>query len=127
MPKIGRFDEVASIETVRRNLPAARQQFGSILSGKTAIGEDLVLLLAGNNRSHLRGPIERIADPDLASPLDQRGQKLVVDILVEKEPGSGGTALTGIGEDREERPVDRFIEISIGENDVRAICHRVRA
>ncbi len=41
---------------------------------------------------------------------------------MQEEPRSGGAALTGIGVDGEERSVDRLIEVSIRENDIRTLA-----
>ena len=39
-----------------------------------------------------------------------------------EEPGAGGAALAGIGEDGEEGTVDRLVEIRVREDDVRALA-----
>ena len=57
--------------------------------------------------------------PRLAHEL---AQELVVDVLMQEEPGAGRAALTGVGEDGEEGTVDRLVEIGVREDDVRALA-----
>ena len=50
------------------------------------------------------------------------GQELVVDRPVQEEAGTRGATLASIGEDREQRPVNRFVQIRVREDDVRALA-----
>ena len=45
-----------------------------------------------------------------------------MNVLVEKEAGACGAALAGVGEDGEERAIDRFIDDRVGKDDVRALA-----
>lgn len=80
------------------------------------------MLLLADDRSHLGFPVERIAHPDLAHLVDIGREEFVVDVLVEKQAGAGGAALSGIGEDRKERAIDRFLQIGIREDDIRTLA-----
>ena len=66
--------------------------------------------------------LEWIADADLARLAHELAQELVVDVLVQEEPGAGGAALAGVGEDGEEGTVDRLVEIGVREDDVWALA-----
>ena len=118
----GRLDEVAVGQLGRRHPLAAGQQLGAILDRELAVIEDAIPLLRRDHRPHLGLEVERIADADLARLVDERAGEVVVDALVQEETSPGRAALAGIGVDREERAVDRLVDIGVREDDVRALA-----
>ena len=45
---------------------------------------------------------------------------------MQEQPGASGAALPGVGVDREERAVDRLIEIRVGKDDVRTLAAKLQ-
>src|SRR3954463_8262146 len=66
--------------------------------------------------------LERISYTDLLRSLDEPREELVMHIFVQEEARSRGAALSSVCVDREKRSGDRFVEIGIVKDDVRAFA-----
>ena len=62
------------------------------------VGAHRLELLVADDRAHVGGLVERIADLERLDLLDQRVHELVVDVLVDEQPGARGAGLALPGE-----------------------------
>ncbi len=62
--------------------------------------------------------VEGSTEPDRAGPRDQLVDELVVDRLLDQEPGTGRADLAGVQEHRGQREVERRLTVGVGEDDV---------
>ena len=62
--------------------------------------------------------VERPAEPDQLGAADQLVDELVVDRLLDDQPGAGRAHLAGVQEHRGQREVQRGLAVGVGEHDV---------
>ncbi len=79
---------------------------------------DLLAVLGTGQRAGLGLVVERAAQPDQLRPLDQPVDELVVDRLLDEQPGPGRADLAGVQEDGGEGVVDGDLAVGVGEDDV---------
>ena len=65
--------------------------------------------------------IQRIADHHAPRPLRERGDELVVGVLVDEDARAGVAHLALVLEDPPEAGLDRRLEVRVGEHDLRAL------
>ena len=83
---------------------------------------DAVELLAADERAHLRGAIERLADRDGSRLLDHRVDELLVDRPLDQDAAACRADLALVEEHAEQRAFDRHLEVGVGEEDVRRLA-----
>ena len=86
------------------------------------VGFDAFAMDRRDDRAHLALRIEAVADANLLRALDEPLDETIVERAFENEPRSGRADLSRVGEDAEERVVDRRLEIGVGEDDVRRLA-----
>src|SRR5205085_1320863 len=100
----------------------ARDDLGALLP--TALDEVVHprAVRVGDQRPHLRLGIERIADLQPAGLVDELGDELVVERLLDEHARTRLATLTGGVVDRPDRARDRVREVRVGEDEVRALA-----
>ncbi len=78
---------------------------------------DLRELICGGNRPDLRLLVEGIAQPQLGEPRLQVLHELVMDALVDDQPGGSDTALAGCTPDPRDDRWDNLVEVGVVEHD----------
>ena len=101
-----------------RRLPP-HSSVGAFVASGFDVGFDALAMHRRNDRPHLGIRIETVADANLLRPLDEALDETVVQRLFEEQSRTRRADLPGVGEDAEERVVDRGLEIGIGKDDVR--------
>ena len=97
---------------------AAAAQHGALGEPGGDVRLDLVAVRGAGERAGLGLLVERAAEPDPPGPLDELVDELVVDRLLDQQPGAGRADLAGVQEDRGQREVERHLEVGVGEDDV---------
>jgi hypothetical protein len=82
----------------------------------------LLQLRLGGDRAHLRGCLQRIAEPDVVGTLDQAAYEAVVDAALHESAGACDAGLPGRGEDSRQHAGLRLRQIGVVEHDVRALA-----
>src|SRR4051794_10317756 len=100
-----------------RPLPAAaeRRPLGDT-SGD--IGLHLAAVLRGDERTGLGVVVERAADANPSGAGDELVDELVVDGLLDDQPGPGRADLPGVQEHGRQSEVERRVAVGVGEHDV---------
>ena len=62
--------------------------------------------------------VEGAAETDVAGPLDELGDELVGDRVLDHQPGARGADLPGVQEHRGHRHVERSLAVGVGEDEV---------
>ena len=97
---------------------AAAAQHGALGEPAGDVRLDLVAVRRAGERTGLGLVVERAAEPDPLRPLDERVDEVVVDRLLDEQPGAGRADLAGVQEDRGQRVVEGDLEVGVGEDDV---------
>lgn len=110
----GRLDEIAAVPITG----AARQQLGAFLLARVNQRKDLLELILVHLGSLLHAQVERISHGPLLGALNAPSDKLVIDGVLDKDPGSSAAALALIEEESEVGRLHRMIQIAILEDNV---------
>ena len=79
---------------------------------------DLLAVRGGDQRAGLGLVVERAAEPDPLGAADELVDELVVDRLLDDQPGTGRAHLARVQEHRGQREVERGLAVGVGEHDV---------
>src|SRR5918994_2552409 len=90
------------------------------------VGGDLLAVVGGDQGSHLRRLVERVADPEtLYHGLHER-EELVEGAFLDQEARAGAAVLTGVTEDGDGRRSGRFLQVCVGEDHVRGLAAQLQ-
>ena len=97
---------------------ATTPEYGALGDAGGDVRLDLVAVRGAGQRPGLGLLVERAAEADPSGAVHDRVDELVVDRLLDDEPGAGRADLAGVQEHGGEREVERDLEIGVGEDDV---------
>ena len=95
-----RLDEVTRFEPLRA--AAAREHPRPLLVAERDVAEHALHLRLRDQRAHLGDRVDARADARVLHRLEQLGEGLVVDLLLDEQPRAGGAHLALVEEDAEE-------------------------
>src|SRR5712692_11181247 len=100
----------------RRGVPADRDR-------RVVVDErrDLLALLGGDQRPHLRLLVERVADPELVDRVREQLEEAIERASLDEDPRARAAVLAGVPEHCERRSRRSRLEIRVGEDDVRRL------
>ena len=97
---------------------ATAAEHGALGEAPRDVRLDLVAVRGAGQRAGLGLVVERAAEPDRGRPLDQPVDELVVDLVLDDEPGARRADLAGVQEDGGEGEVEGDVEVGVGEDQV---------
>ncbi len=111
-----------------RLVRAAGDHARTFLLADADVARHLFPVLARDHRAEIRARIGRIADHQVVRAAREFLHEAVVDRALHEDPRAGGAAFAVDREDREQRRVERAIEIGVVENEHRRLAaelHRI--
>ena len=118
----GRRDKVSLGERPIGQLLAAGHRPRTFLAGDVEVSGDALELLLGDQRADLGIGIDTVADLEALAEIGDAADEFVIDLALDKEPGTGAADLSGVGEHRHAGAWHRAFEIGIGKHDVRRLA-----
>src|SRR6266566_9496754 len=92
------------------------------LGGELEVGLDTGLLLGRDDRPHVRVEVRGVAHLDGLRPLDHSSDELIVERIRQEQSGARLAGLPLVEAEREERSVDRRVQVGVGQDDVRSLA-----
>src|SRR5438067_9529044 len=106
---------------------AARSEGRTFGSAGGDVREYALAMRGGDERSHLRFVVERIADVHLSERLDERLREAMVDRTLHQDAAARATILAGVAEGGGDGRGDGAIEIAILEDQVGRLAAELQA
>src|SRR5256885_2152989 len=101
---------------------AARDETRALLLARLDVGEHRIHLLLGDDGTHPRGLVHRVAHLEGFHLVGELRQQRVVDLLLDEESRARGTHLALVVEDAGQRALDRRVHVGVREDDVRRLA-----
>ena len=114
----GRLEEVAVGQLALGRPLAADEDLCSLGDPRLDVRRDLVEVLLGDQRTCLGLLVEGTTQSDVTRPLDELGDELLGDGLLDHQPRTGRADLAGVEEHRGHRHVEGGRAVGVGEDDV---------
>src|SRR5207245_8589124 len=89
-----RGDEEAAVVPASLQFLSAGEQVVPLFPADLDVVEDLLLLVQGGHRPHVRLLVDRIADPEFLRALDEFVDDFPIDLSVNNQTRGGGTPLS---------------------------------
>ena len=99
-------------------LRATDDRLADLVTTELHVALDRLDLATGHERPEVGGEVHRVAQHDLAGPLDEQAHELVVDRLVHQRPGARLAHLAVVQERAPQHDAGGDVEVGVVEHDV---------
>src|ERR1700722_736994 len=113
------WDEITSPQGPVGQPLTAGQRTRTLLPAHVEVAGHARELFFRNQRSDLSVRIAPIADPQCFAERGDAADELLVDLVLDKQPGAGAADLPGIGENRHAGARNSLVQVGVGEYDIR--------